>query len=113
VLEFDGAIKRYGPLVALDECTFAARPGRLTGGTKDVGVTGRAPAALAATIHQQARSAGITAQVHRYAILAAGEQAVRRGRVHRGDSANGQAVDSPHRSSRRPPLRAAVFLRTG
>jgi ABC-2 type transport system ATP-binding protein len=31
VLEFDGAVKRFGPLVALDGCTFAARPGRLTG----------------------------------------------------------------------------------
>ena len=31
MLEFDGAVKRFGPLVALDRCTFAARPGRLTG----------------------------------------------------------------------------------
>jgi ABC-2 type transport system ATP-binding protein len=31
VLEFDGASKRFGGLEALDWCTFAARPGRLTG----------------------------------------------------------------------------------
>jgi ABC-2 type transport system ATP-binding protein len=31
VLEFDGALKRFGPLVALDRCTFTAHPGRLTG----------------------------------------------------------------------------------
>ncbi len=31
MLDFDGAVKRFGPLVALDGCTFAARPGRLTG----------------------------------------------------------------------------------
>jgi ABC-2 type transport system ATP-binding protein len=31
VLEFDGATKRYGPTPALDDCTFAAQPGRLTG----------------------------------------------------------------------------------
>jgi ABC-2 type transport system ATP-binding protein len=31
VLEFDRASKRFGSLVALDECSFAARPGRLTG----------------------------------------------------------------------------------
>jgi ABC-2 type transport system ATP-binding protein len=31
MLEFNGAVKRFGPLVALDRCTFAARPGRLTG----------------------------------------------------------------------------------
>ena len=31
VLEFEGATKRFGPLAALDGCTFAARPGRLTG----------------------------------------------------------------------------------
>ena len=31
VLQFDGARKRFGPLSALDGCTFEARPGRLTG----------------------------------------------------------------------------------
>jgi ABC-2 type transport system ATP-binding protein len=31
VLQFDAAVKRFGPVVALDECTFVARPGRLTG----------------------------------------------------------------------------------
>ena len=31
MLEFDRAGKRFGSVVALDDCTFAARPGRLTG----------------------------------------------------------------------------------
>jgi ABC-2 type transport system ATP-binding protein len=31
VLELDGATKRFGAVVALDGCSFAARPGRLTG----------------------------------------------------------------------------------
>ncbi len=31
MLEFDAAAKRFGSVAALDGCTFAARPGRLTG----------------------------------------------------------------------------------
>jgi ABC-2 type transport system ATP-binding protein len=31
MLGFDGATKRFGPVTALDRCTFAVRPGRLTG----------------------------------------------------------------------------------
>ena len=31
VLAVDGVTKRFGPVTALDGCTFAARPGRLTG----------------------------------------------------------------------------------
>ncbi|MDH3368092.1 MAG: ATP-binding cassette domain-containing protein [Gemmatimonadota bacterium] len=31
MLEFDAAVKRFGSVAALDGCTFAARPGRLTG----------------------------------------------------------------------------------
>lgn len=31
VLEFVGASKRFGPLDALDDCSFTARPGQLTG----------------------------------------------------------------------------------
>ena len=31
MLDFNGAEKRFGPTIALDECTFVARPGRLTG----------------------------------------------------------------------------------
>ena len=31
MLEFDAAVKHFGSLTALDDCTFAARPGRLTG----------------------------------------------------------------------------------
>ena len=50
-------------------------------GTRDVGVIGGAPAALAATIAQQAQAAGITARVRPYASLAAGEQAVRQGHL--------------------------------
>ena len=50
-------------------------------GTRDVGLTGAAPPALAAAIGEQAQAAGITARVHRYASLAAGEQATRQGRV--------------------------------
>jgi len=50
-------------------------------GTRDIGVTGPAPAALAATIGQQARAAGITARLHPYASLGPGEQAVRDGRL--------------------------------
>ena len=51
------------------------------GSTRDIGITGSAPAALAATIAQQAHAAGITPSVHPYASLAAGEQAVRQGRL--------------------------------
>ena len=51
------------------------------GSARDIGLTGRAPAALAATIAGQAHAAGLTARIHRYARLAAGEQAVRQGRV--------------------------------
>jgi len=50
-------------------------------GTKNVGLAGRAPAALTAAISQQAHAAGLTARIHRYAHLAAGEQAVRQGHV--------------------------------
>jgi ABC-2 type transport system ATP-binding protein len=31
MLGFDEATKRFGAVTALDRCTFAARPGRLTG----------------------------------------------------------------------------------
>ena len=51
------------------------------GGPRDIGLTGPAPPGLAATIAAQAHAAGITARVHRYASLAAGEQAVRQGNV--------------------------------
>jgi ABC-2 type transport system permease protein len=51
------------------------------GGTKDIGLTGPAPRALAAAISQQAHAAGVTVQVHRYASLAAGEQATRQGHL--------------------------------
>jgi ABC-2 type transport system permease protein len=51
------------------------------GGTRDVGLTGPAPPGLAATIAEQSQAAGITARVHHYGSLAAGEQAVRQGRL--------------------------------
>jgi ABC-2 type transport system permease protein len=51
------------------------------GSTRDIGVAGPGPATLAATIAQQAHAAGITASVHPYASLAAGERAVREGQV--------------------------------
>jgi len=31
MLDFEGVTRRFGPLTALDRCTFTARPGRLTG----------------------------------------------------------------------------------
>jgi len=31
MLDFDVATKRFGPVMALDRCTFSVRPGRLTG----------------------------------------------------------------------------------
>jgi ABC-2 type transport system permease protein len=51
------------------------------GGTRDVGVTGSAASGLAAAIAEQAHAAGITARVHPYGSVAAGEQAVRQGRL--------------------------------
>src|SRR5215469_15634474 len=51
------------------------------GGAKNVGLTGPAPPALAATIGQQAHAAGTAARTHHYASLTAGERAVRQGRV--------------------------------
>jgi ABC-2 type transport system permease protein len=49
--------------------------------TRDVGLTGSVPPGLAATIAGQAHSVGITARVHRYASVAAGEQDVRQGHL--------------------------------
>ena len=48
VLEFDGATKRFGRLAALDECSFTAQPGRLTGllGPNGAGKTTAMRAAL-------------------------------------------------------------------
>ena len=54
---------------------------RASGGAKDVGLTGATPTALAGTIQQEAHAAGTSARVHRYASLAAGEQAVRQGHL--------------------------------
>ena len=57
-------------------------PALLTsGGTRDVGLTGHAPPALAAAISQQEQAAGNSVRIHRYASLGAGERAVRQGQV--------------------------------
>jgi ABC-2 type transport system permease protein len=52
-----------------------------SGGARDVGLSGPAPARLAATISQQARAATITVRIHHYPSLASGERAVRDGRI--------------------------------
>ncbi|HET7246840.1 MAG TPA: ABC transporter permease [Streptosporangiaceae bacterium] len=51
------------------------------GGARDIGLTGPAPTGLVATIQAQTHAAGITARMHRYGSLTAGEQAVRQGRL--------------------------------
>ena len=51
------------------------------GGTRDVGLTGRVPAELPAAIEAQAKAVGLTARIHRYDTLVAGEDAVRADRV--------------------------------
>ena len=51
------------------------------GSTRNIGVTGPAPAALAATIAQQAHAAGITARIRPYAGLAAGSRPSARARL--------------------------------
>lgn len=51
------------------------------GGTKDVGVTGSVPAELAATVQAHGDAVGITVRMHRYDTLAAGQAAVRDGKV--------------------------------
>jgi ABC-2 type transport system permease protein len=57
-------------------------PALLTsGGTRDVGLTGHAPPALAAAISQQEQAAGNSVRIHRYASLDVGERAVRQGQV--------------------------------
>ncbi len=56
----------------------ALKPG---GGTRNVGLTGSAPAALAVAIQQQADAAGTPARIHHYTSLAAGERAVRQGHL--------------------------------
>jgi ABC-2 type transport system permease protein len=50
-------------------------------GTKQVGLVGPTPAALAVAISHQAQAAGTKAQVHRYDAIAAAERAVRQGRI--------------------------------
>jgi ABC-2 type transport system permease protein len=51
------------------------------GGTKDVGLTGSAPAALAGTIQAQGDAVGTKARIHRYEALAPAETAVREGHI--------------------------------
>jgi ABC-2 type transport system permease protein len=52
-----------------------------SGGTRVVGVTGRAPVALPAALREQSRGVDITVRVHRYGSRAVGETALRRGGV--------------------------------
>ena len=53
-----------------------------TGGrAKDVGVTGRLPAQLPAAVRAQGEAVGTTVRIHSYDSLAAGEEAVRDGKV--------------------------------
>jgi ABC-2 type transport system permease protein len=52
-----------------------------SGGAKDVGLTGSTPNDLPRTITDQSAALGNKARIHRYATLAAGEDAVRRGAV--------------------------------
>lgn len=49
--------------------------------TKDVGLTGSAPTELATTIQSHGDAVGTTARIHRYATLAAGQQAVRDNKI--------------------------------
>ncbi len=51
------------------------------GGPKDVGLTGTVPADLPAAIQAQSAAVNTDVRLHRYATLAAGEDAVRRGNV--------------------------------
>lgn len=51
------------------------------GSSKDIGLAGTAPAGLTAVIQSQGSAAGITARVHQYPGITAGEAAVRRGEV--------------------------------
>jgi hypothetical protein len=45
MLDFDGVTKRFGPVLALDRCSFSARPGRLTGFLGRTGPARRRPCA--------------------------------------------------------------------
>lgn len=51
------------------------------GQTREIGLTGRVPAALAATLVKQGHAAGITARVYAAPTLSAGERSVRQGRL--------------------------------
>jgi ABC-2 type transport system permease protein len=51
------------------------------GGTRDIGLTGAVPDQLPRTIEEQSDAVGITARIHRYDSVAAGQAAVRDGNV--------------------------------
>lgn len=51
------------------------------GGTRNIGLPGPAPTALPAAIGVQSRAVGITPRIHHYASVAAGETAVRQGKI--------------------------------
>jgi ABC-2 type transport system permease protein len=52
-----------------------------SGGTKDIGLSGTAPALLPAAIHAQADAVSTKTRTHRYATRAEGEAAVRNGKI--------------------------------
>ncbi len=52
-----------------------------SGGTRHIGLTGSTPNELPRSIQDQGEAVGITTRLHRYSSLAAGEEAVRKGRV--------------------------------
>ena len=68
-------------LVVVGVIIAARRCSSTGGGTKDVGLTGSIPNELPRAIQDQSDAVGITARVHRYDSLAAGEEAVRDGDV--------------------------------
>ena len=88
-------------------------PAVLVGSSKsrDVGITGQTPAGLSQTIQTQLHGVGNTGRIHRFDGVAAGEQAVREGRI---DVlvVNGRQLEWPKRADEklRAVLTAAIQL---
>ena len=70
-------------LMALGVAAVIALPSLIStgGGTKDVGLSGSAPTELAQAIQDQGRAVGSTIRIHHYDTPAAGQAAVRSGKV--------------------------------
>ena len=70
-------------LMVLGVAAVIVLPSLITssGGSKDVGLTGSAPTALAQAIVDQGRAVGTTIRIHPFATLSSGETAVRNGTV--------------------------------